>query len=91
MNYESIILRKNNEKDVEFTGVIVARNSNILVYETPKGHWVCSVFDIHGKSVRHEIIENKNAEKLHELLGDSDTAKSIYSDLGLNFNDKLDL
>lgn len=91
MNYELIILRRNNAKDVEFTGAVVARNSNVLVYETPKGHWVCSAFDMHGNSVRHDIIENKNAEKLHELLGDNDTAKNIYSDLGLNFNEKLDL
>jgi len=46
---------------------------------------------MYGNSMSHEIVENKNEKKLHELLGYSDNAKKIYNQLGLNLNSQLDL
>jgi len=91
MSFIKVVLHKKNENDIEFMGKVVAKSGNINVYETPKGHWLCSAFDMYGNSMSHEIVENKNEKKLHELLGYSDNAKKIYNQLGLNLNSQLDL
>lgn len=91
MEFNRVVLRKHNENDIEFMGKQVASSGNVAVYETPKGHWLCTAFDMYGNSVQHDVVENKNEKGLHELLGNSDNSKKIYDQLGLNLNNHLDL
>lgn len=91
MSFDRVVLRKHNENDIEFMGKKVASSGNVTVYETPKGHWLCTAFDMYGNSLEHAVVENKNEQGLHKLLGNTDNSKKIYSQLGLNLNNQLDL
>ncbi|EQA8936816.1 hypothetical protein ACX9Q3_005536 [Klebsiella oxytoca] len=94
---EKIFLKVKDGRDIAFTGKEVAHEHNsdndvaFRVYETEKGNWIMTATSNEDILLKHEVIEDKSVEKLVKTLGYSDFAKSIYSQLGVDTTQNLDI
>lgn len=94
---EKIFLKVKDGRDIAFIGKEVAHQHNpdkdvaFRVYETEKGNWLLTATSEEDILLKHEVIENKSIEKLVKSLGYTDFAKSIYSQLGVDTTQNLDI
>lgn len=94
---DKITLKVEDKPDVSFTGVHVANtdisnsNDTLIVFETSKGHWLVARMDIYNNLQGYKIIENKNEKDLIANLQYTDSAKNIYSQLNIDYTNKLDI
>ena len=94
---ERIFLKVKDGRDIAFIGKEVAHHHNpendvaFRVYETEKGNWVMTATSNEDVLLKHEVFKNKSVEELVKALGYTDFAKSIYTQLGVDTTQNLDI
>ncbi|MFV9064341.1 hypothetical protein ABQ366_05255 [Serratia fonticola] len=94
---EKIIFNVQNNPDITIVGREVAyvheqvNDVTYRIYETQKGSWFFAALSNQNMLLKYEVIENKSADKLVEILGHSDLAKSLYTQLDIETAQNLDI
>jgi poly-beta-hydroxyalkanoate depolymerase len=96
---ETITLERTDQKDLRFNGELLAvcNNKNpyndggrwtvYALYKTEKGKFVCSIERVtrwQGESDHSEVTVCQSESDVIEALGQSDAAKSVYIDAGID-------